>query len=356
MLLARGLAQRGHEISVLSFYDESRVVDGVRIVGLGKRGRLDTVAFFARLLTALRALRPDVLHGYLPMANMVAALARPAVPGLRVIFGVRATEVDFSRYDRLSVAAYRAERLLVRMASLVICNSEAARAASIEAGFPRTRLKVIHNGIDATHFRPDRAAGLRARRALGVEPEALLIGHVGRLDPMKDHETFFAALLRLMPALASVRVLVVGDGPEELRAKLIGRAETLGLAKRIIWTARQDEMPSAYNALDVMCLSSAFGESFPNVIGEAMACGVPCVATDIGDVREVIGDTGRVIRPQDPDALAVALREILALDSQERHVLGARAQARIADRFSVDRMIAETEASLAGLLANGRQE
>lgn len=349
MVLARGLARRGHEINVLSFYDPTGEQDGVPVIGLGKSGRWDTAGFFLRLIATLRRLRPHIVHSYLPVANMLAVMVRPFVPGTRVVFGVRNADVDLARYDRLSGAAYQGERLLARYANLIICNSDAARAAVAKAGYPPARLTVIHNGIDTATFRPDAVAGQALRARLNITPSTCVVGQVGRVDPMKDHETFLVALSQLTSNRPDLRALVVGDGPAEIRDRLQAGAAALGLADRVVWTGAQQDMASVYNALDVLCLSSAFGESFPNVLGEAMACAVPCVATNLGDVPAIIAGTGRVVRRRDANALAAALAEMIDMPTDDRRALGDRARARIEDRFGLDRMVVETEAALASL-------
>jgi glycosyltransferase involved in cell wall biosynthesis len=157
---------------------------------------------------------------------------------------------------------------------------------------------------------------------------------------MKDHATLLKAAALVLPNREDVFLVCVGDGPPAYREKLQNQASSLGIADRTIWAGIQDDMAAAYNAFDVCCLSSAFGEGFPNALGEAMACGVPCVATDVGDAARILADCGVVVPPKDPSRMADGLRRLLASASLD---LKRACRERIAREFSLDRMVGETE-------------
>jgi glycosyltransferase involved in cell wall biosynthesis len=174
----------------------------------------------------------------------------------------------------------------------------------------------------------------------------LAVGVVGRLDPMKDHATFLDALSILAPRFPSLRGVIVGDGPGELRRRLEAHAAARGIADRLIWGAARNDVVAVYSALDCLCLSSAFGEGLPNVVAEAMACGTPCAVTDVGDTAQLVAHTGRVVPPRDPAALAAAIESILRLDSSDRVALGEAARQRVVDLYGIDRLVDATLASL----------
>ncbi len=162
---------------------------------------------------------------------------------------------------------------------------------------------------------------------------------------MKDHHTF----LQAAPNWANRRNFVcVGDGPAEYRRSLQQFAEQAG-ARNVIWAGARRDMPSVYNALDLLALSSR-GEGFPNVVAEAMACEIPCVVTDVGDARQIVGETGVIVPPGDAQALAEGLRQLLLLSDEERKALGRRARQQIVDKFSTEKMVAATESFLMDLL------
>jgi glycosyltransferase involved in cell wall biosynthesis len=201
---------------------------------------------------------------------------------------------------------------------------------------------IIPNGIDTDHFFPNAEAGNQVRAEWGVVAQERLIGLVGRMDPMKDHITFLRAASLLARKRSDVRFVCVGDESKEMRRQILSLAVSLGIHPKVVWAGPRADMPGVYNALDLLC-SSSVSESFPNAIGEALACGVPCVATAVGDCAEIIGPLGVVVPPRDPQALASGMLTLLngsvpvAPDLLHKH---------IADRFGVQRLITDTEAML----------
>ena len=343
--LARGLAARGHDLQVAVFYgggplEADLVRDGIPLHRLGKSGRWDLLGFPLRTLRLMRRLRPGILHTYLVAPNLLSVALKPFLRGCRIVWGVRASNMDLGRYDRQSRLTFRLGCTLARFADRIVVNSEAGRAHHRQHGYPGATMVVVPNGIDTRRFRPDREAGLRVREAWGVAPAAALIGHVGRLDPMKDHATLLAAARRLTDGSRSVRFACVGDGPEAYRRELQALARKYGLADRIVWETARADMPAVLNAFDVSTSSSAFGEGFSNVIGESMACGVPCVVTDVGDSAAVVGNLGLVVPPGDPERLERAWRQCL---SRPEAFPSDQLRARIQDSFSVDSLVERTE-------------
>ena len=353
--LAAGLRERGHEVSIAVFYSggnlEARARDaGVAILSLGKRGRWDVAGFAWRFLKTLRALRPDILHGYLATADLLAVLARPFLPGTKTVLGIRASNMELRHYDWLARLIDRLEALNASPADLVIANSEAGRAHALLRGFPDGKMVVVPNGIDTQLFGPDPLTRARVRADLGVGNEKRLIGLVARLDPMKDHPTFLNAAAQFLKSGGAARFVCVGDGPRDYREALHSLARELGLEATLLWVGARDDTPALYNALDLLTLTSAFGEGFPNVLGEAMACGVPCVATDVGDAKRILGEAGTIVPPRDPAALAAAWRATLNRLAQEGEALRVQARQRIVTQFSAEAMVAQSERYLLALV------
>ncbi|HVG33481.1 MAG TPA: glycosyltransferase [Pyrinomonadaceae bacterium] len=347
LTLARFLDKERFAVTVLYFYTGGRLEQelresGVRLISLDKKSRWDLLGFLWRLTKQLRALRPDVLHSFLVEPNLLGVLLKPLLRGTKIIWGVRASVIDFANYDWFARLNFRLQSFFSRFADLIIFNSDAGRTHHLSEGFPAAKSLVIHNGIDTERFKPERVAGLRLRAELGISNEMVLIGHVARLDPVKDHPTFLKAAALLCRERDDVRFLMVGGGTEESVARLQTLTVELGIRERVIWAGARAQMTEVYNALDVFA-SSSTSEGFPNVIGEAMACGVPCVVTDVGDSSLIVGDTGIVVAPQSPDALARGLGSILESNVKE---LGERARERIAEKFAVARMIEETERAI----------
>jgi len=352
--LACGLAARGHEVLAVTLGRGGALAASLgraRLIELGKRSRLDNARVALALAGVIRRESPQIHYAFLPSCCVLGALLTPLFPAARLVFGVRATNVaGLGRAGRL--LHWLQARLSAR-AALVIANSEAGRADCLGRGFPAGRTVVAPNGIDTRRFRPDKALGAELRAQWGCGPGAPLVGLVARLDPMKDHATFLDAAALLAGQRPEARFVCVGGGPGEYAAGLRAKAEGLGLAGRLVWAGGRQDMERVYNALDILCLSSAHGEGFPNALGEAMACGVPCVTTDVGDAALVVGGAGLCVAPGRPEELAAALGALLMrlADTGEADAMGEACRARMETAYGVDRMVAVTEALLLGLCA-----
>jgi len=341
--LVKGLDKNHYDVCVFTFYPggaleaELSGQRGVRIECLEKSGRWDTASFLKRLIERMRDLKPHIIHGYLPVANELALLAG-RMCGARVIWGIRAADVANEKYDWTWDALQDCAAFLSRYPDRIICNSHAGREHCVSLGYSPARMHVISNGIDTNRFRMDAEIRARTRQQLGVSETELLVGRVGRQDPMKDWECF----LRAFGAVSSkqpVRALCVTNSNAAALDACNALAAELGITERLIWVTDTSEMVSHYNAMDVNVSSSRFGEGFPNVLAEAMACGVPCAATDVGDSAFILGDTGRVVPREDPAALAVAIEAVLGMRSTQ---LSEKVRHRIESNFSVARMVQQT--------------
>lgn len=205
---------------------------------------------------------------------------------------------------------------------------------------------VINNGTDTDRFRPDPDAREAVRREWGVREESPLVGIVGRLNPVKGHKDFLKAASLLIKERPDIRFVCIGGGDVQYVRELKMLSSELGLGSRLIWAGNRSDMPSVMNALDVLC-SSSYSEGFPNVICEAMACGVPCVVTDVGDSAYIVGGYGIDVPPSDPAALAKGLARMIDGRLQIRL---ADSRRRIEENFTVESMIDKTENALVELL------
>jgi len=351
--LATNLDRNKFDVTVLTLYGGGEFLEdlaraGVRAVSLGKKGRWDLSTITLQLVRVLRQLKPDILHSELTAQNLLAVMAKAMLPGTRIVWGVRSSNLDDRRHDWLPLLNRRVEIWLSRLPDLIISNSIAARNYHLAAGFAGARMVVIPNGIDTERFTPDRQARLRCRAAWGVPEGSLAIGLVGRLDRIKDHGTFLRAAAILASSRADARFVCVGGGPDDYLRELRLLAGQLGLRNRVVWLGSLTDMSSAYNALD-LCCSSSFGEGLPNTVAEAMACGVPCVVTDVGDSALVVGDTGVVVPRRNPERLAAGLAA-LADRVRQNPALGKAARERIESRLSLSAFIRNTSEALLSLL------
>ena len=336
------------DVNVAVFYGGGPLENDLRQAGiavrdLAKRGRWDLAGFFRRAARAVRRVRPHVIYAFLVAPNLLSLLLRPFARGAPAVWGVRASNMDLSHYDGLARVSFRTGCVLSRLANRIVVNSVAGRDYHVEQGYPPERMVVVPNGVDTDRFRPDPAAGRALRDELGLGHDRRVIGIVARFDPMKDHRTFLQAAARMAGQRADVSWLVVGGGPDDYVASMKQRASALGLDGRLVWTGPRADVEAAYNAMDVATSTSAFGEGFPNAVAEALACGRPCVVTDVGDSALVVDDPRRVVPPGDPEALADAWQRCLDApdrkDAQTEH-------RRIVREFSVDALCRRTEREL----------
>ena len=329
-------------------WEEACSVPGLHLRHLAKRSRWHLNSL-AKLAEALREARPDIVHGYMDVANLLALAAKPM--GAKVVWGVRASKLDTSRYDRMRRVALRLESCFARWPDLIICNSEAARLGARERGFPMNRTMVIPNGIDTARFKPESAARLEVRARWGVSPDEYLIGLVGRLDPMKGHSVFITAASLFAARHPRVRFVLVGDG--DLRRQLQEQAASSGARDKIMWAGERSDMPAVLSALDLSVSSSLFGEGFSNVLGESMACEVPCVASDVGDAAAILGNCGWLVPPGDAVGLAERMGE--AMDAcRTGKVRRDLIRQRIVEEFGVDKLARTTSDALLGLMGRTR--
>jgi glycosyltransferase involved in cell wall biosynthesis len=351
--LAKALNKDRFNVTILTFYPgplqhELRVSD-VEVISLNKRGRWDIVAFLVRLIRQIRLVQPAILHGYLDIPNLLALFVGAFVR-TQVVWGIRASTIDTHHYDLLQRMASQLERLLSPFADLIIINSQMGLELHLARGFPRQKSVVIRNGFDTELLRPDLEAGARLRSEWGISTETKLVGIVGRLDPMKDHPNFLRAAASLSQEMNDLSFVCVGDGPAIYRNELKALAKELGVADKISWREAQGSVREVYNALDVL-VSSSSSEGLPNVVGEAMACGIPCVVTAVGDSSALIGDCGIVVPPRNPEALAAGLRRSLTENPSET---GVKARKRIVENFSIRQLAENTERELLKLVAARR--
>ncbi len=312
---------------------------GVEVTSLGlSRGAADPRALL-RLVGILRSFRPQVVQTWLYHADLMGLVAAGLARTGRVIWNLRCSNMDFSHSGRLTRLTVGACARLSGLPAAVIANSSIAVDVHRAMGYRPRRFEVIPNGFDLEHFVPDLDAGASLRAELDVAPGAPLVGMAARFDPQKDHATFLQAASEIAAERPDTRFVLLGDGMDHGNAGLLALAEQAGVRHNLELLGRREDVARIMAALDVAVLSSAYGEGFPNVVGEAMACGTPCVVTDTGDSAAVVGATGRMVPPRNPAALAGAVLELLALPGAEREALGLAARERIQTHYSLPAVV-----------------
>jgi glycosyltransferase involved in cell wall biosynthesis len=357
--LLAGTDRARFESVVVSLGDEGELGPAIRALGVPvhaldmRHSAASALGAVPRLLRLLRRERPDVLQSWLYHADLLGTLAARAAGVPALAWNIRCSQpragVSLDRPGPL----LRVLRRLSPVPDVVVVNAEAGRAFHQGMGFRPREWRLIRNGVDLEAFRPSAALRARARAALDVGSATPLVGMVGRYDPIKDHETFLRAARLLLDARPDAVFLLAGRDVTGENAELAERVRALGLEGAVRLLGRRTDVAGLYPALDVAALTSR-AEGFPNVVAEAMACGVPCAVTDVGDAALLAGDTGRVVPPGDPAAMAAAWAELLALAPEERARLGAAARERIAGHFSLRAAVERYEALYARLGAPRR--
>jgi glycosyltransferase involved in cell wall biosynthesis len=317
---------------------------GVKVHCLGVRTALSATSGIFRLAALFRQYRPAIIQGWMYHGNVAAQIGkRLANVNAAVSLGIRQSLDSLSQEKRLTRTVIRTDASLSRKATNIVYVSRVARAQHEAIGYCPSVGSVIPNGFELDRFVPSDQARSEIRRELGLSDSAVLIGLVARYHPMKDHESFLHAASLLLAHWPNVHFVVVGSGTGPGNENLINRVSELRLAQHAHFLGERSDMPRIVAALDILAMSSAWGEGFPNVIGEAMSCGIPCVVTDVGDAAWIVSDTGKVVPPRDPFGLATAFTDLLNLDPDERRKLGGRARARIRQCFSLEGAVMQYE-------------
>lgn len=294
------------------------------------------------LARAVREEKPDLVHTWLYHGNAIGGtVARLVSPRTPVLWSVHNTEVHPSRNKRRTIAVVHAgARLSGAVPTRIHYCAESARRVHEALGYEPGRGLVIPNGFDTSRYRPDAEARARLRAELAVEERTPLVGLFARYNPQKDFPNFLAAFAHLRATRPEAVAVLVGSGTESENRELSRLVADAGLPESALRRLgfRRD-MPALSAAIDVLALSSSGSEAFPLVLGEALACGVPCVSTDIGDAREIVAQDGRIVPPRDPEALARGLDELLGLPPDAREALGARGRERVLANWDLEAVV-----------------
>lgn len=345
-----------HVISLTSLGDIGPRIQalGIPVVSLGMRpGVLSPWAFF-RLVWWLKTLKPDVVHTWMYHADLLGGLAARLARVPAVAWGIRNSNLDRDK-TKLStrVVVGACARVSRWVPDRILSCSEVARQVHVALGYAEDKMVLVPNGFDLTRFQPDALARTAVRAELGMRDDTLLVGLIGRFDPQKNHAGFFEAARYLHSRLPMVHFVLAGKGIDMSNRDLMRMVEAAGVCHVTHLLGLRSDIPRLMAALDVLA-SSSCGEAFSNVLGEAMACGVPCAVTNVGDSAYIVGDTGQVVLSGDMNALAAAMEGLLTLPPDEKAALGTRARARVAEHFEIEKVVQQYETFYDGLVEIGR--
>jgi glycosyltransferase involved in cell wall biosynthesis len=308
--ICRALPQHRHRIVSLGAegkYGPLLRAGGFEVTALGMpRGRL-TFSGLARLVLLIRKERPDAVQCWMYHANLVGGLAARLAGVGAVFWGIHNAMLDPRGSSRGTRLVSRISALVsTRVPRRIVSCSRRAASIHVAQGYAASKWVVIANGYDTRIFAPDAAARRRMRRQLGIGRGDFVIGNVARHDPDKDHANLFAALGILQRERLAFTCVLAGTGMTSTNPQIAEGIRREGLTDRVVLLGARSDIAEVMNGFDLHVLASR-SEAFPNVVAETMACGVPNVTTDVGDAAVIVGDTGWVVRPGDPQALAEAV-------------------------------------------------
>ncbi len=302
-----------------------------------RRGR-PSLAGLVRCSQWLKWEQPDILQTWLYHSDLLGLVAGKFARIPVIVWNLRASDLDMTRYSVLSALTIRTCARLARLPNAIVVNSEAGYHYHVRKGYHPRRWIVITNGIDTELFKPDLQARKEVRRELGLQADAVLIGMVGRFDPAKDHENFLIAAGKVAAGENSAHFVLVGEGVTDDNCFLKAMVKQSSLAERVHFLGPRTDIPRLTAAMDIAACSSS-SEGFPNIVLEAMACGVMCVVTDVGDCAKIVADTGIVAPPKNAEAFAASLRRSIVMGATLRRQLGIAARERVRDRYSLQSVV-----------------
>jgi len=329
--------------TVISLMGRGKITERIEALGIkvetldlgqGERPSWQTIK---KLRQFMRAFNPDIVQGWMYHGNIAATVAvflfDPMRRKVKLFWNVRQTLYDINSEKTQTRWLIILGRWLSFFPHSIIYNSNLSAEQHCNVGYLSKKTKIIPNGFDLQKFRPDRQRRQQLREELKVSESTVLIGHISRLHPMKDHATLLRAIDRVVDSLSST------GSKQEVLFLLIGQGVTSELSTNpaVHFLGERSDIPKIMSAIDIVVSSSAWGEGFPNVIGEAMASEVPCVVTDVGDSAYIVGKYGRVCSVGDDQCIANSILQLIE-NKQERETVGKQARKRIKENYSMDKI------------------
>lgn len=337
-------------LSTLGNYGSWLNEEGIPTYALGMHRRRPSIAGFIRLHRLLRQLQPDLIQTWMYHADLYGLFASRGL-GKPLVWNVRGSGRTLREFGLATGMAVGVCAALSPIPATVVVNSRRGLRDHQRMGYRPRRWEVIPNGVDLGGYRRDPASRGRIRARLSIRDGHVLAGTVARFHPFKGHAALIEAVGRVKAEHPELRLLLVGRGTEAENETLQAMIQRAGISDRVRLLGERGDVPEILQALDLFVLPSYSGEGFPNALLEAMAVGMPCLVTEVGDSAVIVDETGVVVPPRDPGALAEGLKRLLAMSPEERRRLGLAAHDRVRSRFSIETMVhsyADLYSSLVG--------
>jgi glycosyltransferase involved in cell wall biosynthesis len=324
---------------------------GIRVEAVGMKPSGPRLLSLLRLARAARRINPDLIQGWMYHGNLAAQFAGLFVPHpVCILWNIRQSLYSLADEKPATAKVIKLGARLSNWPSRILNNSQKSVNQHAAIGYETSRTVVIPNGFETESFVPSEESRLSVRSELGIPVNTILVGRVGRYHHTKDHPTFLRAAAKLHADYPDTQFLLAGRDVDWNNGELRTLVQDLGLVERVHLLGERLDMPRLTAALDIAA-STSHAEGFPNVIGEAMSCAVPCVVTDVGDSAWLVGNTGGTVPPQDPEALAAAWKTVIELGREGRQEIGAAARARVVRCYSLNSVVQQYESLYQTVLA-----
>lgn len=326
---------------------------GIKVEAIGMKPSGPRLLSLLRLARAARRISPDLIQGWMYHGNLAAQFAglfvsQPAF----ILWNIRQSLCSLDDEKPATAKAIKLGARLSNWPSRILNNSQKSVNQHAAIGYETSRSVVIPNGFETESFAPSEESRLSVRSELGIPVNTILVGRIGRYHHTKDHPTFLRAAAKLLADYPDTQFLLAGKDVDWNNGELRTLVQDLGLVERAHLLGERLDIPRLTAALDI-AVSSSHAEGFPNVIGEAMSCAIPCVVTDVGDSVWLVGNTGRTVPPQDPEALAAACKTVIELGREGRQEIGAAARARVVRCYSLTSVVEQYESLYQSVIAEG---
>lgn len=311
---------------------------GVEVRSLAMTRGFPSPVGIARLVRLLQEFKPDIVHCWLYHGCLAGLIGKQLVGVPRLIWGLHSANPGLRAYSLLTRGVVRLCAMFSSRVDAIIAVSQRCWTVHQDLGYETGRMRIIANGVDVKRFSPDASARRAVLEELGLPQQSILVGLFARYSPMKDHATFLRAGELVRQRCADVRFILAGSGITPDNQPLLQLVRDSKLEDAVCLLGSRHDMPRLAAALDIACLSS-WSESFGIVALEAMACAVPCVVTNVGDLASVVQNTGRVVPPSDPSAMAKAMMALIAMPPNARAAMGQRARERVLEQYALPKMV-----------------
>ena len=342
--LVKNIDKNKFNILVCTMYggvqeDIIKNIQNIKYVNLEKNGRYDFIRFYKNYKRVLKEFNPDVIYSFLGEMNLFSYWCKPK--DTKIIWGFRSSKRDIKKDGKVSYILFLLQKLYSNKISEIITNSYASVDFHRSYNFHMDNSIVMHNGIDTNKFKRDLKKREKFRKKYNLNENDIIIGIVARINHIKGYIVFTKAIVKLLTKYDNIKIFAVGGGEEKIKKEcenILGKFNN----DRFIWLGNQTNVEDIYSGFDIVS-SSSFGEGFSNSIAEAMSCEIPCVVTDVGDSKIIVGDIGIIVKPNDVDSLYQGLEKMIHSDYKR---LGKLSRERIIKNFSIEKMIKKTEIEL----------